>query len=172
MNSKRHLMHAVSTRMAFLGACTLILLALGSSRAHAQIMSSDYLCLQGGHEQNYVMNINGDYFGLHFYPASSRASSYMEDTDGGQYLIYFSSAHSKIDPQPRNQQDVVEGQTGPGYIGTNWDYRHRIVFWSNHPNYQRFDGYIMTQTKDAFAGITWRKDGVPVGFSAVWHHCE
>src|SRR5215813_4461248 len=171
MNLKQHVMHAVSTRLAFLGVCTLLMAALGSTQVQAQITSSAYLC-PGNQERHYVMNINGDYYALYFFRASSSQSAYLEDTKRGQkYDVYFSQDRQKIDPQPRNQQDVIAGHTGPGYIGENWDYRHRIVFWSNHPDYQQFDGYIMTQTKDAFAGITWRKDGVPVVFDASFHHC-
>ena len=56
-------------------------------------------------------------------------------------------------------QDVIEEIEGPGYLGIASPFRHRIVFWVDSNNTpsdptddQRFDGYLMTQTKDAIAG--------------------
>ncbi len=71
-----------------------------------------------------------------------------------------------------NPQDTIEGSRGPGYL-TSSTLKHRIVFWvdfkntPNNPNDdQRFDGYMMTQTKDAIAGITWW-NRIPFGFYAT-----
>ena len=71
-----------------------------------------------------------------------------------------------------NPQNVVDGLRGPGYrVPSNLN--HRIVFWvdfnntpDNPKDDQRFDGYIMTHTKDAIAGITWWR-GIPFGFYAT-----
>jgi len=70
-------------------------------------------------------------------------------------------------------QDSIGGSRGPGYIGTRSSIKHRIVFWvdfNNTPNNprddQRFDGYMMTQTKNAIAGITWWNK-IPFGFYAT-----
>ncbi|MDH5558615.1 MAG: hypothetical protein OEZ03_14795 [Alphaproteobacteria bacterium] len=90
---------------------------------------------------------------------------------GGQ-LITANGRHkltltSTVDPQSK----VTGGHTGPGYR-TNSNLRHRIVFWvdfNNTPNNrnddQMFDGYMMTQTKNAIAGITWWRN-IPFGFYA------
>ncbi len=71
-----------------------------------------------------------------------------------------------------NPQDTVDGQTGPGYLGTPSSLQHRIVFWIDFPKTlqnteddQRFDGYFFTQTKDGMAGVTWW-NGMPFGFYA------
>ncbi len=70
-----------------------------------------------------------------------------------------------------NPQDNIEGIRGPGYL-TSSTLKHRIVFWvdfrktPDNPNDdQRFDGYMMTKTKDAIAGITWW-NRIPFGFYA------
>jgi|SRR6185312_3769778 len=71
-------------------------------------------------------------------------------------------------------QDNVDGQTGPGYLGTSSSLKHRIVFWVDFPRTyknttddQRFDGYFFTQTKDGMAGVTWW-NGIPFGFYAKY----
>jgi hypothetical protein len=48
----------------------------------------------------------------------------------------------------------VDGRQGPGYIGTSSTAQHRIVFTVDFNN-TRFDGYMMTQTRNAIAGVTW-----------------
>ncbi|MEW6606882.1 MAG: hypothetical protein AB1414_05430 [bacterium] len=69
-------------------------------------------------------------------------------------------------------QDTIEGSRGPGYQRSS-TLKHRIVFWvdfkntpRNHNDDQRFDGYMMTQTKDSIAGITWW-NRIPFGFYAT-----
>jgi len=70
-----------------------------------------------------------------------------------------------------NPQDSIEGMQGPGNQKPS-SLGHRIVFWVDFNNTpknlkddQRFDGYMMTQTKDAIAGVTWW-NGIPFGFYA------
>ena len=70
-----------------------------------------------------------------------------------------------------NPQDSIEGMQGPGNQKPS-SLGHRIVFWvdfnntpKNPKDDQRFDGYMMTQTKDAIAGVTWW-NGIPFGFYA------
>jgi hypothetical protein len=74
----------------------------------------------------------------------------------------------------KDPQDDVDGQTGPGYLGTSSSLKHRIVFWVDFPRTfknttddQRFDGYFFTQTKDGMAGVTWW-NGIPFGFYAKY----
>jgi hypothetical protein len=50
--------------------------------------------------------------------------------------------------------------------------KHRVVFWVDFgktsrdlQDDQRIDGYIITQTLDGMAGVTWW-NGIPFGFSA------
>jgi hypothetical protein len=76
-----------------------------------------------------------------------------------------------------NPQDTVDGMHGPGYLGVASTLSHRITFWvdfANTPNNpgddQRFDGYVMSQTKDAFAGVTWWQS-IPFGFYATFSMC-
>jgi hypothetical protein len=64
-----------------------------------------------------------------------------------------------------------------GYLGSDSALGHRIVFWvdfNNTPDAvrddQRFDGYPMTATKDAMAGVTWA-NAVPHGFYATDRNC-
>jgi len=71
-----------------------------------------------------------------------------------------------------NPQDNIDGMRGPGYQGSS-TLKHRIVFWvdfnrtpHNREDDQRFDGYLMTKTKDAIAGVTWWQ-GIPFGFYAT-----
>jgi hypothetical protein len=84
-----------------------------------------------------------------------------------------------------NPQDFIEGQQGPGYLGTNSDRKHRIVFWVDFKNTpaapwddHRFDGYMMTNNKNAIAGVVWTSNGVrsaplniPFGFYAHNKQC-
>lgn len=77
-----------------------------------------------------------------------------------------------------NPQDIVSGYSGPGYRGVNTTGTYRIVFWvdfnntpSNPNDDQRYDGYVMTQTKNAIAGITWWANQ-PFGFYAKFTNCN
>lgn len=71
-------------------------------------------------------------------------------------------------------QEYVDGEQGPGYRGTDSTLHHRIVFWvhfdTTSRNWQRFDGYLMTETRDAMAGVTRSRD-VPYGFYATDKKC-
>ena len=76
-----------------------------------------------------------------------------------------------------NPQDFIDGRQGPGYIGVSSTAQQRIVFWvdyNNTPNNpyddQRFDGYMMTQTRNAIAGVTWW-NGMVFGFYATNKIC-
>jgi hypothetical protein len=76
-----------------------------------------------------------------------------------------------------NPQDFIDGEQGPGYLGSDSTLGHRIVFWvdfNDTPDTlrddQRFDGYLMTVTKDAMAGVTWA-NAVPHGFYATDRKC-
>jgi hypothetical protein len=165
-------------RRLSVGLCAMALVVLCSLPAQAryQITAEQYLC-PNNQQRHYVMNLDGDYFHVYFTSAASGRRSYVQDAYGRTYNIRFGPTTSLVDPQPQNQQDVIEGRTGPGYIGVDWDYRHRLVFWvdfqrtpSDVSDDQRFDGYLMTQTETVFAGIAW-KNGIPVPFSASFHHC-
>jgi hypothetical protein len=76
-----------------------------------------------------------------------------------------------------NPQDPILGQQGPGFLGTPSGLQHRIVFWVDFNNTpgdqtddQRFDGYLMTRTRNAIAGVTWMNN-VPFGFYATGKLC-
>jgi hypothetical protein len=150
----------------------------------------DYFCPFNGDEAHFVVNLDGDHLDAYFVPAASGWTSYITPIHEAFRKISRNdkSRHRELyrirfdpmgagDPQPVNQQYVVDGHTGPGYIGVDWDYRHRLVFWVDFrqtpeepEDDQRFDGYIMTQTENALAGITWKK-GIPVPFTLSFHHC-
>ncbi len=177
MNSK--LLKTASKAKIWLGPLSIVAAVFLSPQAQAAITSSDYLCSIGSKQEHYVMHISGERYDMYFYPSSSSKTSYVSSSRG-RYDIRFDTTATKTNPRPSNQQDVVEGRTGPGYIPgftASWDYRHRLVFWVDFARTparldddQRFDGYIMTQTEEGLAGITW-KTGVPVGFRASKHHC-
>lgn len=70
-------------------------------------------------------------------------------------------------------QDVVEGQKGLGYRGVAMSDRYRIVMWVDFARTprepkddQKFEGYMMTLTKNAIAGVTWRGN-CPYGWYAT-----
>jgi hypothetical protein len=95
--------------------------------------------------------------------------------DGSGYLSYDPRNSVGVRAQYlKDPQDNVDGQTGPGYLGTASSLKHRIVFWVDFPKTpndpkddQRFDGYFFTQTKDGMAGVTWW-NSVPFGFYAKY----
>lgn len=71
-----------------------------------------------------------------------------------------------------NPQESVSGLLGPGYQIPS-SLNHRVVFWVdfsrtplNAKDDQRFDGYMMTITKNAMAGVTWW-NRIPFGFYAI-----
>lgn len=60
------------------------------------------------------------------------------------------------------------GRQGPGFSQVTSDLKHRIFFTVHFKaGPQLFDGYMMTQTRNAIAGITLWK-GVPYGFYAIY----
>jgi hypothetical protein len=152
------------------------------------VTTEDYLC-PGNQIVHFILNLDGDQLHTYFPSAASGYTPYMSALHRTRrvnrndmsirpdfYRIRFGPRGG--DPRPTNQQDVVDGRTGPGYMGVNWDYRHRIVFWvdfnrtpTQPEDDQRFDGYLMTQTENAIAGITWKK-GIPVMFALGFHHCD
>lgn len=95
--------------------------------------------------------------------------------DGSGYLSFDPRNNYAVRAEYlKDPQDNVDGQTGPGYLGTPSSLKHRIVFWVDFPRTpnspqddQRFDGYFFTQTKDGMAGVTWR-NGTPFGFYATY----
>jgi hypothetical protein len=87
------------------------------------------------------------------------------------YLYAFGNTY-QVRYQLHNSQDIVWGYRAPGYRGTQTAEGYRIVFWvdfnktpSNPNDDQMFDGYLMTQTKKAIAGVTWWNN-LPFGFYA------
>lgn len=161
-----------------------------SEEGQTVITTQDYLCPDNTEKAHFIVNLDGDSFHAYFVSAASEWTSYISPIHAFKpisrnnmrvYPNYYRLRFDPMaagDPQPVNQQDVVEGRTGPGYIGVDWDYRHRLVFWVDFQQTpekpeddQRFDGYIMTQTEHALAGITWKK-GIPVRFSFGFHHCS
>lgn len=126
----------------------------------AQIRSSDILGPNG-----YVYSIVWDGFkGELVLRAGTRIAESVLTKDSREYKVRYQIL---LDPQ-----QSVDGMRGPGYI-INSSLKHRIVFWvdfnntpSNLTDDQRFDGYVMTQTKDAIAGITWWSR-IPFGFYAI-----
>ena len=99
------------------------------------------------------------------------------DNQNSGYLLA-SGRYYQVRYSLHNAQDNVSGYVGPGYRGTNTTGTYRIVFWadfnntpSNPNDDQRFDGYVMTQTKNAMAGVTWWNNW-PFGFYAKFNVCE
>lgn len=94
------------------------IIALCSFPVHAAITSEDYLC-PGDQQRHYMMNIDGQVAHLYFYRKSSPNQSYLRDGSVKYYVYFRDGMTTKANPQPRNQQDVVGGRTGPGYAGVN-----------------------------------------------------
>ena len=190
MNANLRVTKPMTQRIRYLGLFTIVVgvffsypdyaaadSIMGLEEGQTRVTAEDYLC-PDNRETHYIMSLNGATFDVYFNSAASGIRSYVQDRYHGKYYIRFGSTPGQlVNPTPRNQQDKVDGRTGPGYIGVKWDYRHRLVFWVDFKNTpdngsddQRFDGYIMTQTERAFAGITWA-NGIPLPFNAGFHHC-
>lgn len=92
------------------------------------------------------------------------ANSHLKGADGRRYAVRYQVL--------LEAQQVVGGTAGPGYTGAPTNMKYRIVFWVDFNNTkittddQKFDGYLMTQTKDAIAGVTWW-NRMPFGFYAI-----
>jgi len=139
----------------------LLALVVSVGHANAQLTQGDFLCTYGA---NYNVVWDG-WKGLltlsppgypDYLPKGQLATGGR--TFGVRYQIL------------ANPQDYIAGMRAPGYVGVNSTASHRIVFWvdfNNTPGYagddQRFDGYMMTQTRNAIAGVTWW-NGIPFGF--------
>lgn len=94
------------------------------------------------------------------------------------YLLQNGGTYKQVRYSLYNPQDNVSGYVGPGYRGIATTATYRIVFWvdfnntpSNPNDDQRFDGYVMTQTRNAMAGITWWNNQ-PFGFYAKFAACN
>lgn len=92
-------------------------------------------------------------------------------------VLWTSSRTYKVRYSLHNAQDYIAGYRAPGYRDTPTSGTYRIVFWvdfnntpSNPNDDQRFDGYVMTQTKNALAGVTWSQNK-PFGFYAIYENC-
>jgi hypothetical protein len=141
--------------------CSLLLAMLLVSAAetplHAQLSSEDFM--RGG-TADYDITWDGWRGVLQL---RAQGTSTLR-TDQGEYPVRFEVG--------RNPQDPVSGRLGAGYFKTPSTANHRIVFWVDFPRTpapaddQRFDGYLMTQTKDALAGVTWWEN-IPFGFYAL-----
>ncbi len=190
MNLHLHLIKLLTARM--LGSFAFIMLALCSLQAQAEITADTYTtkpspnfpCTTPIIGMFYFLNLDGEWMGMHVYRADSGKTSVVTRSKK-EYPIRFDIQGVEKEPIPVTHLVEVDGRRGagniPGYTDDYgpeyWNYPHRIVFWVDfketpgHPaDDQRFEGYIMTQTEDAFAGITW-KDGVPRGFHALKHGC-
>ena len=93
------------------------------------------------------------------------------------YLAVGPSFHGVRHEVVVNPQDLVGGEQGPGYRGADSALGHRVVFWVDFDDTPadarddaRFDGYLMTVTRDSMAGVTWFGD-VPYGFYATDKTC-
>lgn len=121
--------------------------------------------------------IKGTYGSIYSLSWNAGKAFILLRADGSGYLFFPHDVRTAVPLRAvylKNPQDVVEGQTGPGYSGTPTDLRHRIVFWVDFKNTpgtglddQRFDGYFFTTTKDGMSGLTVQ-DGLPGGFTAKY----
>jgi hypothetical protein len=119
--------------------------------------------------------VKGDYGSIYSLVWDGWKAYLVLRRDGSGYLYFPSDPRTSYGVRATflaDPQDSVDGQTGPGYLGTPSSLKHRIVFWVDFPKTQqstqddqRFDGYFFTQTKDGMAGVTWW-NGVPFGFYA------
>ena len=182
-----------ASRFTFTAALTLITLTLGwfSPPGNAQglrgsvggiggtavlppppITVGDFVCQYGA---NYEIVWDGIPGSLFLGPANP--------TYGGNGTLSVYTPNSTITYNLRyqimaNPQDPIVGQQGPGFLGTSSSLQHRIVFWvdfnntpANQSDDQRFDGYLMTRTRNAMAGVTWWSN-VPFGFYATGKNCS
>jgi hypothetical protein len=130
---------------------------------------SDFICYDGAEYRIvWAAGYQGRLVLLPPAPPFYIPTGYVEAGGVTSYLVY----HALTDPQ-----DVIDSQQGPGYLGTDSSLGHRIVFWVDFNGTrdairddQRFDGYLMTITRDALAGVTWVK-GIAHGFYATDKKC-
>lgn len=130
--------------------------------ATAQMRAFDFLGQYG-----YVYKIVWDGWKGKLLLSPNTGKSYLEK-DGKKHKVRY---HILLD-----SQIPVDGMKGPGYKGKAANLKYRIVFWvdfsdtpDNLRDDQRFDGYLMTKTKDDIAGITWWNN-IPFGFYAIWEY--
>ena len=121
--------------------------------------------------------VKGQYGSIYTINVDGRKAVLTLRKDGSGYLNPLHNPRIWYDVRAqylKDPQDNVDGQTGPGYLGTPSNLKRRIVFWVDFPKTpndpqddQRFDGYFFTETKDGMAGVTW-VSGMPLGFYALY----
>ena len=152
-------MRTISSHLAAISGMWLAVLILAATPASAQLVPSDFAgCGAKGCQYRIIWD--------------GHQGTLQLLADGSGWLVAGGNRHllrhqSAIDPQAT----VTGGFKGPGYR-TNSNLSHRIAFWvdfastpTNFGDDQMFDGYIMTQTKNAIAGITWWRN-IAFGFYA------
>lgn len=162
-------MRTLVSNKLLMGLAALVAAGLFAGKpALAQLQQGDFLCSYGA-----VYNIVWDGW-------SGKLTLLPPGYPDYVYKGYLDAGGKRIGVRyvlAENPQDFVDGRQGPGYIGTPSTAKHRIVFWVdfnntpfNHSDDQRFDGYIMTQTRSAIAGVTWW-NGIVFGFYAAGKLC-
>lgn len=147
----------------FVALFTLLSVAMLAGTVSAAVTAADYL---GPYGKVYDIVWDGWKGELVLMPDPWRADSKLT-ASGRNYAVRYEIL--------LEAQQNVGGQTGPGYLGVPTAQKHRIVFWVdfNHTRIltddQRYDGYIMTQTKNAIAGVTWYRK-MPYGFYAIFKY--
>ncbi|MFA5674128.1 MAG: hypothetical protein WC116_09085 [Thermovirgaceae bacterium] len=143
----------------FMAALLFTLLFALASQAEAEVKEHEIVGAYGWH---YTIVWDGWRGDLTLLAGVDRATL---EKDGVEYAVRYVLLE--------NPQTTINGLQGPGFNGKSSSLNHRIIFWvdfnrtpGDTSDDQRFEGYFMTQTKDAMAGITWW-DNIPFGFYAV-----
>jgi len=160
-NCMERMMTRKMMRIAAIAVISAVGLFSGIESAEAQVSVGDFAGCGSNKACQYDIVWDGHQGTLQLY------------ANGSGWLLAGGNRHVVRARLPADPQTNVPGVSkGPGYR-TDSNLHHRIVFWVDFANTpdnfgddQPFDGYLMTQSKNAIAGVTWWRN-IVFGFYAA-----